>query len=81
VVTVRKLTVQLAPVLPSGGGASGADMETSIEESMQQTAEQITAAREAESALPIKYGDYNTTDLRIDVVDIEENVVELELTD
>src|SRR5688572_17379512 len=76
VVTVHKLTMQAGPSydVPSDGKIDPA----AIERAMQEAALRIEAAEKSGSELPARYANHNTSDLRLEVVEGEnEFIIEL----
>ena len=76
VVTVHKLTMQAGPSydVPSDGKIDPA----AIERAMQEAALRIEAAEKGGSELPARYANHNTSDLRLEVVE-GENEFKIEL--
>ena len=78
VVTVQKISVQPGPTyaMPDDGKIDNA----AIERAMQEAAMRVEAAEKAGSELPAKYANHDTSDLRLEVVD-GENDFKIELID
>jgi hypothetical protein len=78
VVTVRKLAPQAGPSYTASG--DGNIDSAAIERAMQETAHRLEQAESAGSGLPAKYADHNTSDLRREVVE-GDNEFAIELVD
>ncbi len=81
VVTVRKdVDKPPATISLNAQPTDPTNTAKSIEQAMQDTAQQMKAAEKAGSQLPAKYADGKTSDLRKDVHD-GENVIDIDLKD
>jgi hypothetical protein len=77
VVTVQKLAMQPGP---SYDVPDGKIDNAAIERAMQEAALRVEAAEKAGSELPAKYASHNTSELRLEVVE-SENDFKIELAD
>jgi hypothetical protein len=78
VVTVQKLAMQPGPSYEVPG--DGKFDNAAIERAMQEAAMRVEAAEKAGSELPARYANHNTSDLRLEVVE-GENDFKIELGD
>jgi hypothetical protein len=78
VVTVRKLSLQPGPSYEAS--PDGSIDSAAIERAMQETALRLQQAERAGSAVPAKYADHKTSDLRF-TVKAGENYCEIALAD
>lgn len=74
VVTVRKLTTNSTPLAEPTSSQDKPIDPTAIDAAMQQQAEDLAKAEHTGSAIPKKYARRETSDLKVDVIEGDNNV-------